>query len=48
MRAYLIRITLADGQRLEWNALAAHGIDATIHALEAYPDARRICARALA
>ncbi len=48
MRAYQIQITLADGRRLEWSALAAHGIDAMLGALEAYPEACRISTRCLA
>lgn len=44
MRAYLITITMHDGSQGHHHGLYADGFDATITAMDLFPDAKRISA----
>ncbi len=48
MKTYLITITLPDGSRTRSYGRHADGFDAVIAAMDAFPQAKRICARRLA
>lgn len=45
MRAYLILITMPDGSQGQHHGLYMDGFEATIQAVELFPDAKRISAR---
>lgn len=45
MRHFLIQITMADGSTGQHNGVYADGFDAVIHAMDSFPDAKRISAR---
>jgi hypothetical protein len=47
MKTYLIHITMPDGSHGRHNGLYVDGFDAVIHALDLFPDAKRISARRL-
>ena len=47
MRKYTITITMPDGSRGIHNGLYPSGCEAIIHALTAFPEARRISAEVL-
>jgi hypothetical protein len=47
-RGYLITTTQADGSQGQHHGLYTDGFDAVIHALDLFPDARRVSARRLA
>lgn len=44
MRAYIVRITMADGSTSRHHGLYVDGFDAVICALGIFPDARRVSA----
>lgn len=48
MGRYQITITMADGSQGRHHGLYSDGFDAVIHAMDLFPDARRISARRLA
>lgn len=45
MRTYLVQITMPDGSKGRHHGLYVSGFDAVIHALDAFPHAKRISAR---
>lgn len=47
MRSYLIHITMPDGSQGRHHGLYTDGFEAVIHAIEHFPDAKRISARRL-
>ena len=47
MRKYLVTITMPDGSKGAHNGLYESGCVAVIHALTAFPEARRISAKVL-
>lgn len=48
MRSYQITITMPDGSQGQHAGLYCDGFAAVVHAMDLFPDARRISARRLA